>query len=159
MAVVKADGYGHGALTLARAALAGGATALGVTSVAEALHLRRAGIEVPVLSWLNSPSADFGPALHAGVDLAIPSLVHLRSVVEAARRTDVPAVVHLHADIGMTRDGAEQSAWGRLCAAARAAEISGDVVVRGLMGHLGCADRAGTPATTTDLDQIGRAHV
>ncbi|MBE7700907.1 alanine racemase [Oerskovia sp. Sa1BUA8] len=157
MAVVKADGYGHGALALARAALAGGASALGVTSIAEAVLLRHAGIDVPVLSWLNSPAADFGDALRARVDVAVPSPGHLRAVVDAARRTGTTATIHLHADIGMSRDGAEEETWGRLCAEAGAAEAAGDVVVRGLMGHLGCADRAGRPTATADLDRFERA--
>ncbi|QDW63495.1 alanine racemase [Oerskovia sp. KBS0722] len=157
LAVVKADGYGHGAVPLARAALAGGASALGVTSVTEAVALRRAGIDVPVLSWLNAPATDFRPALHARVDLAVPSLDHLRAIRAAVRRTGVPATVHLHVDIGMTRDGAEQDSWRRLCAEARAAEEAEEVVVHGLMGHLGCADRPGHPTTTRDLDRFDLA--
>src|SRR3954468_17173638 len=54
MAVVKADGFGHGAVEVARTALANGATALGVTSLAEAWPLRDAGLEAPLLSWLNA---------------------------------------------------------------------------------------------------------
>ncbi|MET4222935.1 alanine racemase [Oerskovia enterophila] len=157
MAVVKADGYGHGALVLARAALAGGASALGVTSIAEALLLRRAGVDVPILSWLNAPTADFRPAVHARVDLAVASVEHLRAVVDASRRAGVPAIVHLHADIGMTRDGAASQAWGRLCHAADEAEVAGHVLVRGLMGHLGSADRPGSAATTADLDRFEAA--
>src|SRR4051795_12768880 len=58
MAVVKADGYGHGMLQSARAALDGGATWLGVAFVEEALALRAAGIDVPVLAWLLAPGDD-----------------------------------------------------------------------------------------------------
>jgi len=53
MAVVKSDGFGHGMVDVARAALAGGATRLGVTSIEEALALRAAGLAQPVLSWPN----------------------------------------------------------------------------------------------------------
>src|SRR5262249_60128580 len=66
MAVVKADGFGHGGAEAARAALANGATRLGVTSIAEGLALREAGLAAPVLSWLNPVDADFGLALAAG---------------------------------------------------------------------------------------------
>src|SRR5215469_11954021 len=59
MAVVKADGFGHGAVPTARAALAGGAGWLGVTSVDEAWQLRAAGLSAPTLSWLNGVDADF----------------------------------------------------------------------------------------------------
>ena len=67
MAVVKADGYGHGATPVARAALAAGAAELGVATVDEALALRRDGITAPVLAWLHLPNTDFGPALLADV--------------------------------------------------------------------------------------------
>ena len=63
MAVVKADGYGHGATQVARAALAAGAAELGVATVDEALALRRDGITAPVLAWLHPPGTDFAPAL------------------------------------------------------------------------------------------------
>jgi alanine racemase len=53
MAVVKADGYGHGAVTVAEAAGAAGAGWLGTTSVAEAFALRAAGLAVPILTWLH----------------------------------------------------------------------------------------------------------
>src|SRR5512139_244406 len=58
MAVVKADGFGHGAVDVARTAIAAGAGWLGVTSVHEAVALREAGLRVPVLSWLNPVDAD-----------------------------------------------------------------------------------------------------
>ena len=73
MAVVKADGFGHGAVDVARTALAHGATRLGVTSLDEALALRAAGIAAPVLSWLNPVDADFATAVAADVELAVPS--------------------------------------------------------------------------------------
>src|SRR3982751_6352360 len=69
MAVVKADGYGHGLVPTARAAVAGGASWLGVAFLEEALALRAAGIAVPVLAWLTTPDEDLGPAIAAGVDL------------------------------------------------------------------------------------------
>ena len=69
MAVVKADGYGHGAVQVARAALAAGAAELGVATLDEALALRRDGITAPVLSWLHPPGTDFAPALLADVEL------------------------------------------------------------------------------------------
>ena len=63
MAVVKADGYGHGAAQVGRAALAAGAAELGVATIDEALALRRDGITAPVLAWLHAPGTDFAPAL------------------------------------------------------------------------------------------------
>ena len=69
MAVVKADGYGHGLLPSARAVLAGGADSLGVAVLDEALALRAAGITAPVLSWLHGPGTDFAAALTADIEV------------------------------------------------------------------------------------------
>ncbi|AEE44646.1 alanine racemase [Cellulomonas fimi] len=142
MAVVKADGFGHGAVTVARTALAHGATSLGVTTVAEALALRDAGLRAPVLSWLNPVDADFASAVAAGVELAVPDAAHLRAVLDTAPG----ARVHLHLDTGLARDGAEPAAWPSLCRLARSAERTGRVRVVGVMGHLACADRPRHPA-------------
>ncbi|WP_114423789.1 alanine racemase [Nocardioides houyundeii] len=142
MAVVKADGFGHGAVEVARAALLGGATSLGVTSIEEALPLREAGLDVPLLSWLNPVEADFATAVHAQVELAVPSLEHLAAIA----RQGIGARVHLHLDTGLARDGAAPAEWAALCRAARVAERGGRLRVVGVMGHLACADEPGHPA-------------
>jgi alanine racemase len=136
MAVVKADGFGHGAVDVARTALGHGASSLGVTSLSEAWPLREAGLEAPILSWLNPVDADFATAVVLRIDLAVPGLEHLAAVAAAPGR----ARVHLHLDTGMARDGAAPADWPRLCRAARLAERRGLVEVVGVMGHLGCAD-------------------
>src|SRR5580658_10417842 len=69
MAVVKASGYGHGAVPSARAALRGGADWLGVVHVAEALEVRAAGIDAPVLCLMAIGSDDHAEAIPRGVDL------------------------------------------------------------------------------------------
>lgn len=144
MAVVKADGFGHGAAEVARAALTHGATRLGVTSLDEAFALRDAGLVAPVLSWLNPVDADWGSAVARDVEVAVPSREHLEAVIARGRG----ARVHLHLDTGMARDGAAPGAWAGLCRAARRAEQRGELTVVGLMGHLGCADVPGDPANT-----------
>jgi alanine racemase len=136
MAVVKADGFGHGAVDVARTALANGATSLGVTTLDEAWPLRDAGLAVPLLSWLNPVDADYETATARDVDVAVPSLQLLAAVSAAAGRTRV----HLHVDAGMARDGAEPATWAALCRAARRAEHRGEIEVVGVMGHLSCAD-------------------
>ena len=142
MAVVKSDGFGHGMADVARAALAGGATRLGVTSVEEALALRGAGFSQPVLSWLNPVDADFGRAVASDVELAVPGLPHLRAVAGRASG----ARVHLQLDTGLARDGAAPEEWMALCRAACSAEQAGDVRVVGVMGHLACAATPAHPA-------------
>jgi alanine racemase len=136
MAVVKADGFGHGAVDVARTALANGATRLGVTTLDEAWPLRDAELAVPLLSWLNPVDADYATATARDIEVAVPSVQHLAAVAAAPGR----ARVHLHVDAGMARDGADPASWGLLCRAARRAEQRGELEVIGLMGHLGCAD-------------------
>src|SRR5215470_13982404 len=105
MAVVKADGYGHGLVPAARAALEGGATWLGACTLGEALELRRSGIAAPVLAWLFAPGTPLHEGVEAGVDLSAASLRLLGDLVEAARRTGRPARVHLKIDTGLSRSG------------------------------------------------------
>src|SRR5437764_6510107 len=81
MAVVKADGYGHGMLPAAKAALAGGATWLGTSALEEALELRAAGIRVPVLTWLTSPGEQLHRAVSADVDLGAGGERRLAEIV------------------------------------------------------------------------------
>ncbi len=105
MAVVKADGYGHGATPVARTALAAGAAELGVATVDEALALRADGITAPVLAWLHPPGIDFGPALLADVEIAVSSVRQLEELLDAARRTGRTATVTVKVDTGLNRNG------------------------------------------------------
>ncbi|MEV0677365.1 alanine racemase [Actinosynnema sp. NPDC050436] len=145
MAVVKADGFAHGSVRTARTALANGATWLGVTSCAEALELRDAGLVAPVLCWLTSPAQDFRAVIGADVDLSVSTPVHLRSVARDAARLAQPAAVHLKADTGLSRNGARPEDWWELVVAAREAERRGAVRVRGIWSHLAHADRSAHP--------------
>jgi alanine racemase len=146
MAVVKADGFGHGLGEVARTALANGASWLGVTSVAEAVAVRGAGIDAPVLSWLNPVDADVMTACRHLIDLTVPSGRHLAAVVAAGARSGYRVRVHLQLDTGMARDGAAPDEWLELVAAARRAETAGWVSVVGVMGHLAMAAEPGHPA-------------
>jgi len=136
MAVVKADGFGHGAVRVAETALRSGATWLGVTTCAEALQLRAGGIDAPILSWLHSPLEDVAAALLAGVDLSVSSREHLRAVAATAARLGRTAEVHLKADTGLHRNGARPEEWRELVRLARELEIGEHVRVRGVWSHL-----------------------
>ncbi|MEX2288771.1 MAG: alanine racemase [Mycobacteriales bacterium] len=140
MAVVKADGYGHGLLPSARAALDGGAGWLGVAFLEEALALRAAGLDAPVLAWLTAPGEDRAPAVAAGVDLGVYDLAQLEESVAAARAADRAARIQLKVDTGLSRGGATPAAWPDLCTAAAKAEASGEVRVTGLFSHFAFAD-------------------
>ncbi|MGD9619881.1 MAG: alanine racemase [Mycolicibacterium sp.] len=136
MAVVKADGYGHGATPVARAALAAGAAELGVATLDEALALRRDGITAPVLAWLHTPNTDFGPALAADVQVAVSSEREVDDVVAAVRRTGRTATVTVKADTGLNRNGVSQSDFPAVLAALLRARAADAVRVRGIMSHL-----------------------
>ncbi|GAA2751511.1 alanine racemase [Amnibacterium kyonggiense] len=132
LAVVKADGYGHGAATAARAALAGGATWLGTADPDEALALRRAGVVAPILAWILHTDADFGEIAAAGIDLGVSSEVQ----VERVAATAPGAAVQIKLDTGLSRNGVEAPAWGRVFETAAALEHEGAIRVRGLFSHL-----------------------
>ncbi|QUX29012.1 alanine racemase [Nocardiopsis akebiae] len=151
LAVVKANGFGHGAVEVARASLEAGATWLGVTSLEEALALRRAGLRAPVLCWLHRADQDFDSAVAADVDLSVPSVGHLRAVADAAVRTGRVAHVHLKADTGLSRNGAPPEAWPGLVGLARVLELDGLVRVRGVWSHLASADLPGAATTAQQV--------
>lgn len=140
MAVVKADGYGHGLVPSAEAAVRGGAAWLGVAFLEEALALRAAGVDCPVLAWLFTPGEDLAPAVAVGVDLGIYTVEELARAQAAAERTGVPARAHLKVDTGLSRGGATADAWPDLCEAAAKAESDGSVRVTGLWSHFAFAD-------------------
>ncbi|HUJ08367.1 MAG TPA: alanine racemase [Streptosporangiaceae bacterium] len=152
MAVVKSDGYGHGALPIAAAALAAGASWLGVGHVAEALALRRAGFTVPVLCLLAAPDAPHAEAIAAGVDLSAGSADLVRQIAAAADRAGRPARLHLKADTGMSRGGAPMEQWPGLVAAALAEQAAGRCEIIGVWSHLACADIPGHPSVDRQLD-------
>ncbi|RBY93163.1 alanine racemase [Blastococcus sp. TF02A-30] len=151
MAVVKADGYGHGLLPAARAVLAGGADALGVAVVEEALALRAAGVTAPVLAWLNGPGADFAAALEADVEVSVNAGWGLDEVVAAARATGRTAGLHLAVDTGLSREGATPDEWPALVQAAARAQADGDVVVTGLWSHMAYADAPTHPTIAAQV--------
>ncbi|GAA2240988.1 alanine racemase [Herbiconiux moechotypicola] len=135
MAVVKADAYGHGAVEVARTAVAAGAEWLGVADVDEALALRDAGIEAPVLAWLHGPDPDFAEAVARDVTLGISTAGQLARAV-AAGAPEAPARVHLKVDTGLGRNGLGREEWRTVFEAAAAAEAAGRIRVEGLFSHL-----------------------
>jgi alanine racemase len=145
MAVVKADGYGHGAVQVARAALAAGAAELGVATVDEALALRAEGLAAPVLAWLHPPGIDFGPALLADVQIAVSSGRQLDELLGAVRRTGRTAVVTLKVDTGLNRNGIPLAQYPSMLTALRQAIAEGAIRLRGLMSHMVFADEPNNP--------------
>lgn len=150
LAVVKADGYGHGMVPVASALAAAGADVFGVATLGEGIALRRAGITQPVLAWLWPPTEHPAPALRQGVDLAVSSLAQLDAVLAAETATPAatggPPKVHLKVDTGLGRGGAGPADIDALLQAAAAAERAGRLRVEGLMSHLASADIPGDPS-------------
>jgi alanine racemase len=136
MAVVKADGYGHGATPVARAALAAGAAELGVATIDEALALRRDGICCPVLAWLHPPGTDFAPALQDDVEVAVSSVRQLGELLDAVERSRRTATVTVKVDTGLNRNGVGAAEYPEVLALLRRAQADGAVRVRGIMSHL-----------------------
>jgi alanine racemase len=151
MAVVKADGYGHGMIPAAHAAVAGGAQWLGVVHEHEALALRQAGLTTPVLCLLGAPGAAHEAAIRADVDLTVDAVPLLDEIAAAAARAGRPARVQLKVDTGMARGGAPPSRWLSLVAAARSAEAAGNIAITGIWSHLACADIPGHPSVDAQL--------
>jgi alanine racemase len=159
LAVVKADGYGHGLVPSALAALAGGATWLGTAIIDEALTLRAAGITVPLLSWLWTP-ADVDrvrQAVGSNIDLSVSSLWQLGIVADAARDARRPARVHLKIDTGLSRNGCTRDDWPELLTAAAKAAAAGEVEIVGIWSHFAYADEPGHPTIAKQVDAFRAA--
>ena len=153
MAVVKADGYGHGAETVARAALRGGATELGVATLQEGIELRQRGIDAPMLLLGNlSQAEDLRRCLHWQL---MPTLSSMREVLlcqNLASSSGRRFQVQLKMDTGMARLGCDWQEAPRLVRAIRQLD---DLELCGLYSHLACADGdpGGDDGAVTALQQ------
>ncbi len=148
MAVVKADAYGHGLVPCAWAALAGGATWLGVAQASEAIALREAGIgpdDARILTWLHAPGVDFAALVAADVDVSVAAPWALDGVAAAARTTGRTARVHLKVDTGLGRNGIMPADLPAAAARAAALVAEGAIRVVGVWTHLAYADEPGHP--------------
>ncbi len=154
MAVVKADGYGHGIVESARAARAGGASWLGVAFLDEALRLRASGDTGKVLSWLAVPGERYADAVSSDIEVTAYSLAELDEIVAAARQVGRRAAVQLKLDSGLGRGGAQSDDWPALVEAAVRAQASGAVEVTGVWSHLACSDQPGHPSIAEQRAQF-----
>jgi len=146
LAVVKADGYGHGLVPVSRAAREAGAQWLGVAVREEALALRAAGDTGRVLCWLATPGEPYSDLLDADVDVTASSRWQLAEVVDAARARGVRARLQLKVDTGLSRNGCLPADWADLVAATARAQRDGHLLLTGVWSHFACADQPGHPA-------------
>ncbi|ALE06980.1 alanine racemase [Arthrobacter sp. ERGS1:01] len=156
MAVVKADAYGHGMIPVARTAVAAGAEWLGTAHVSEALRLREAGIDVPVLAWLHTPSTDFAAAVAQGIDLGCSGW-ELAHIAATAREQEHPARIHLKIDTGLGRNGCSLADWDALVADAIAYQDEGLLRVVGVFSHFAVADEPHRPETDEQIQRFREA--
>ncbi|HWF58255.1 MAG TPA: alanine racemase [Candidatus Dormibacteraeota bacterium] len=152
MAMVKANGYGHGALHAATAALAGGASWLGVSSITEALELRRAGIEARILNCGWTMPVEMAAACASGIDIAVFTPTDVAAARHAAGVARIPLRAHWKIDTGMGRLGTRLDD----VAPMRDALLSsrGDVEVTGLFTHFASADDASVDFTLTQHERF-----
>jgi alanine racemase len=153
LAVVKADGYGHGLLPVAKSALSAGASWLGVALLEEAKVLRQGGISAPIIAWLTPITDDFEAAINEDIDIAIASLAHLEAIISASRSLGKCARVHLEVDTGMSRGGA-LGEWSELVRSAKAYQDSGLIEVIGIWSHFARADESGHEFNKKQLENF-----
>ncbi|MBI5833279.1 MAG: alanine racemase [Armatimonadetes bacterium] len=153
-AVVKANGYGHGAVLAAQAFLAGGATRLAVTTVAEAAELRAAGLTAPILLLASHTPDECADVVALGLTATLTGPAAAARLARAGESAGTTAEVHLLVDCGMGRDGTQPAGLPALVAAVR-----GEPSLRldGLFTHFPTAlDRDKAP-TRRQLAAFGEA--
>lgn len=148
MAIVKANAYGHGAVPVARAALEAGASWCGVARVNEAMELRQAGLDCPILILGYTPQAQYKQMIANQVSMTVWDLQQIKMISAAASQINQQANLHLKVDTGMSRLGIEPSeVLGLLKAAAHLPKVQ----IEGLFTHFACADEV--DRTHTDLQE------
>ena len=163
MGVVKADGYGHGLIPSALAALAGGATWLGTAQPYEALRLRAAGIDSSrchILTWLTSaPTTRFADLITENIDISVGSIDSLNAVAFAARKLGKHARVHVKVDTGFGRNGFTPEGFSAALEKLRQYSNEGVIEVIGQWSHLAVADSPDVPEFVDATDrQIQQFH-
>ncbi|MGV9867642.1 alanine racemase [Rhodococcus koreensis] len=136
MAVVKADGYGHGAPEVAGAAIEAGAEFLGVADITEAFALRDAGLTAPIVAWLHTDTRHFAEAVTQSVTLGVSTIEQIEGAASAAEKAGAPAVIHLKVDTGLRRNGFDNDHLADAFSRARRWESRGRLRVEGIFSHL-----------------------
>ena len=155
MAIVKANAYGHGALPVAQAALEAGATWCGVARVEEALELRQAGLDCPLLLLGYTPEARYEEMIAYQVPMTVWDLKQIKNISAVASQMDQEAKLHLKVDTGMSRLGMNpEEVIGLFQKAGRLPNIR----MEGLFTHFARADES-DPAPTGAQETLFRALV
>jgi len=139
---LKADGYGHGALKVARTALHNGASMLGVATVSEATPLREAGITAPILVFGYVPLWQMREAVRLDLTITLYTLDAARALSRAAMALGKTARVHVKVDTGMSRLGIRSERIDEILALLRAIRELPNLELEGLFTHFAKADSA-----------------
>jgi len=148
MAVVKADGYGHGAVEVSKAAVSAGADYLSVASIKEATELRGGGVSSPILILSESLPDRAKEIIDLGLTQTVYTLRLAEALSKAASSAGKKAKVHLKVDTGMGRIGASASEAEELLE--KIMSLPG-IVVEGIFTHFAKADEPGDPYTAQQL--------
>jgi alanine racemase len=151
-AVVKADGYGHGADTCAEAALKGGATWLAVATAGEAEQVGRRLHHIRLLTMGALSAAEVDVALGAGSEIGVPSERFRALLAARARAQGRPALAHVKHDSGMGRLGIPDAA--EVLALARACADDPDLELAGVWTHFATADETGSGFFEEQLERF-----
>jgi alanine racemase len=150
-AVVKANGYGHGAVAVGRAALEAGAAGLAVVCVDEAEELRGAGITAPILVVGYTPASDAKRAVALGVQPAVGAADVVEALSAAAREAGTRIAIHLELESGLNRHGLAPDA---LVALAERARALPGIEVRGLFTHFAAAEEGDQRFTRRQFETL-----
>ena len=149
LAVVKADGYGHGAVPVALAAKSAGADWLGVAFLDEALELRNHNVPGPILAWLLHENDNFSEALDTDIDLSVSSINILEKINAQAAIRQIKARVHVEVDTGLSRAGVAIDGYNDFF---ESFKNFNNVELISIWSHLACADEPNHPANTLQKD-------
>jgi len=157
MVIVKADGYGHGLVPSARAAVAGGATWLGVALLQEAVTLRDAGVTARILAWLYTVDDQIAECIERDVDLAINGVESVIAIAAAAELVGKTARVHIKVDTGLNRNGVIIADLPAVLREITSAQRAGQIEFIGIMSHLAFADEPLHPTVGMQLERFTQA--
>lgn len=155
-AVLKADGYGHGAKAVARILERAGVDGVCVALVEEGVELREAGIRLPILVMGGYYGGAFRELAHHELTPVLSDPAQVESLQRAARQSDVsPFRCHVKIDTGMARLGTPQPEWPRLVHEMKKSDA---LIIEGLMTHLANADVCDPEALTAPLARFEEAR-
>lgn len=137
LAVVKADGYGHGSTMITPTLAASGVDMLGVASVDEGIELRNAGIVLPILVLGATPEWAVTSAVQNDLQLSIFTHEHIKSCIYAYNRLNKKPDIHIKVDTGMHRIGV---AYNDAPAFIKQVENINQLSLKGVFSHLACAE-------------------